>query len=175
MRKIVIFIFLIFYFFTIQAQEKETITQNRLAFVGIKTKKDFIQQPYSNWFNSNYDDYKLDNQIIKKLKKHAAKIKIKVFMSVWCHDSKREVPHLYKILDAINFNENNLEVIALNRVKKTPENLQRGYNIIRTPTFIFYKKGKEIGRYVELPRETLEKDLLKIVKGLPYKHSYEKE
>jgi transcriptional regulator with XRE-family HTH domain len=37
---------------------------------------------------------------------------------------------------------------------------------------IFYKDGKEIGRYVEFARETLEKDMLAIVSGKSYKHSY---
>ncbi|NEW80631.1 MAG: thioredoxin, partial [Gelidibacter sp.] len=40
-------------------------------------------------------------------------------------------------------------------------------------TFIIYKDDKEIGRFVEYPRESVEADLLKIVSGLPYKHSYE--
>ena len=38
----------------------------------------------------------------------------------------------------------------------------------------FYKDGKEIGRYVEYARVSLEKDILKIVSGLPYKHSYDR-
>jgi hypothetical protein len=47
-------------------------------------------------------------------------------------------------------------------------------NIFKVPTFIFYKDGKEIGRYVEYARVSLEKDILKIVSGLPYKHSYDR-
>ncbi len=175
MKKIAFTLFLLLFQLGVQAQVKETITQNRLGLVGVKVKKDFEKQPYSQWFNSSYEDYKLDKRTIKKLKKYAKKFNIKVFMSVWCHDSKREVPHLYKILESINFDEKNLEIIALNRVKKTPENLQEGFDIVRTPTFIFYKKGKEIGRYVEFPRESLEKDMLKIISGKLYKHSYEKE
>jgi len=37
-----------------------------------------------------------------------------------------------------------------------------------------YKKGKEIGRFVEYPRKSVEADLLKIVSGQGYKHVYEK-
>ncbi len=174
MKKIVFILFLLSLQFNGYAQVKETISQNRADLVGIKIKKDFKQQPYNKWFNSTYENYTLDQKTIKKLKKYSKKFNIKVFMSVWCHDSKREVPHLYKILESIHFDIKNLEVIALDRSKKTPENLQEGFDISRTPTFIFYKKGKEIGRYVEFPRETLEKDMLKIVKGKSYKHSYDK-
>ncbi|MCB0473638.1 MAG: thioredoxin family protein, partial [Flavobacteriaceae bacterium] len=67
----------------------------------------------------------------------------------------------------------NLELITVDHSKKTPDNLQEGLNITNVPTFIFYKKGKEIGRFVEYPRETLEKDILAIISGQPYKHSYE--
>jgi thiol-disulfide isomerase/thioredoxin len=95
-------------------------------------------------------------------------------MGTWCGDSRRETPRFYKILEETNFDENYFELITVNRSKKTPDNLQEGFNIIRVPTFIFYKEGKEVGRYVEYPRETLEKDILKIVTGQAYKHSYDK-
>ena len=61
----------------------------------------------------------------------------------------------------------------MGRNKKTPDNLQEGFDLIRVPTFIFFKNGKEVGRFVERPRETLEKDMLKILKGEPYKHAYD--
>ena len=64
-------------------------------------------------------------------------------------------------------------MITVNRSKKTSDNLQEGFDIIRVPTFIFFKDGKEIGRFVEYPRESVEADILKIVSGEPYKHSYE--
>ena len=95
-------------------------------------------------------------------------------MGTWCGDSKREIPRFYKVLKAAKFNVSNLEMIAVNRGKKTPDNLQKGLNIFRVPTFIFYKNGKEIGRYVEYPRVSLEKDILAIVTGKTYKHSYDR-
>ena len=95
-------------------------------------------------------------------------------MATWCGDSRRETPRFFKILDETGFNQNNFELIAVNKNKKTPDNLQEGFTIIRVPTFIFYKDSEEVGRYVEYPRETLEKDILKIVTGAPYKHSYDK-
>ncbi len=174
MNKISLLLFLLLFQINIYSQIKETITQNRADQVGIKTNEDFKRLPYSQWFSPAYEEYKLDKRTIKKLKEYSKDFKIKVFMSVWCHDSKREVPHLYKILKAIDFDTKSMEVIALNRAKKTPENLQEGYNIVRTPTFIFYKEGKEIGRYVEIPRKILEKDILRIVSGKSYKHSYDK-
>jgi thiol-disulfide isomerase/thioredoxin len=99
--------------------------------------------------------------------------KIKGFMGTWCGDSKRETPRLYKILEEAGFDQKNLELITVNRSKKTPDNLQEGLDIIKVPTFIFYKNNKEVGRFVERVRESLEKDMLKIVTGKGYKHYYE--
>jgi thiol-disulfide isomerase/thioredoxin len=150
----------------------ETISQNRAEYIGVKTKSFFKKQPHVKWFDESYDGYHLNQKTIKKIKKNLDGITIKVFMSVWCHDSHREIPRLYKILEAANFNENNMQIIALNRVKKTPNNLQEGFDIRRTPTLIFYKNGNEISRFVEHPQRSLEKDILKIISGKNYKHAY---
>ena len=95
-------------------------------------------------------------------------------MGTWCGDSKRGVPRFYKILEETGFDEDYFELITVGRNKKTPDNLQEGFDLIRVPTFIFFKDGKEVGRFVERPRETMEKDILKIITGATYKHSYDK-
>ena len=149
----------------------EPVVPNNL--IGIKTKDDFKKQPFNQWFESNYNDYELDENLVKKIKKYIKGITIKAFMGTWCEDSQLETPRFYKLLDTLKFDQNKLTMITVNRAKKTPDNLQEGLNVTHVPTFIFYKKNKEIGRFVEYPRETLENDILKIVSGEPYKHSYE--
>lgn len=143
--------------------------------IGIKTKVDFEQEPHVKWFENNYNDYNLDKTLVKNIKRHLKGITIKAFVGTWCEDSQLETPRFYKLLDSLKFDPNKLTMITVNRAKKTPDNLQEGLNITNVPTFIFYKKNKEIGRFVEYPRETLENDILKIVSDQPYKHSYEEE
>ena len=155
------------------AQQKHATKNASGDLIGITARTDFDQQPYVNWFNSYYTNYKVDQQTAKKIKKALKNITIKAFMGTWCGDSKRETPRFYKVLEAAEFDLKSLEMITVNRGKRTPDNLQKDLNIIRVPTFIFYKKGKEIGRYVEYPRVTLEKDILKILTGKEYKHSYD--
>ena len=142
--------------------------------VGIANKESFADASFKPWFDSRYNEYTTDKETLDKLAVALKGYKIKGFMGTWCGDSKRGVPRFYKILDETGFNQNNFELITVNRGKKTPDNLQEGFNLIRVPTFIFFKDGKEVGRYVERPRETLEKDILKIVTNQPYKHSYDK-
>lgn len=141
--------------------------------VGLVTKENFSATPYSTWFEPNYTSYKFNKAVVEKLKPALHKITIKAFMGTWCGDSQLQVPFVYKVLDAAEFNYKNLELTAVNTDKSTPDNAQEGFAIERVPTFIFYKDGKEIGRLVEYPVETIEKDFLKIVIGEPYKHSYE--
>jgi len=162
------------------SQQKVTETEKTSAYknkdgnlVGMANKESFQQAPYNTWFNERLESYTPDSETITALKKELKGIKIKGFMGTWCGDSKRETPRFYKILEQTDFNLNNLELITVNISKKTPDNLQEGYNVKRVPTFIFYRDGKEIGRYVEYARESLEKDMLKIVSGKAYKHSYD--
>ncbi|CAL2083682.1 thioredoxin family protein [Tenacibaculum sp. 190524A02b] len=144
--------------------------------VGIATKKDFQQEPYgSEWFNDFYSYYEVDKNTSKKLKQNLNNVSIKAFMGTWCSDSQREIPNFYKLLDEANFDYKNLELVTVNKKKKA-KGLEKGFDIIRVPTFIFYKNGKEIGRFVEhaLEGSTIEDDILKIISGQPYKHPYQK-
>ncbi|WP_296637673.1 thioredoxin family protein [Polaribacter sp.] len=142
--------------------------------IGFASREAFNDNSYQYWFNDRYSSYKTDQELIAKLKPIINDFTIKGFMGTWCGDSKRETPRFYKILDETGFDQDYFELITVGRNKKTPDNLQEGFNIIRVPTFIFYKDGEEVGRFVEYPRETLEKDILNILTGAPYKHSYDR-
>lgn len=175
MKKIIfaLFISLVTFGCKINQQHINAIKNTEGNLVGIANKQTFNQEPYNTWFSENYNNYTVDNETILELSKHLEGIKIKGFMGTWCSDSRRETPHFYKILEAANFDTNNLTLITVNKDKETPNHLEKGLNILRVPTFIFYKNNVEIGRYVEYARETMEKDFLKIVSGKEYFHSYE--
>jgi thiol-disulfide isomerase/thioredoxin len=171
----------VFYFILIlsivscSARKKEVTTtiDQTGNLIGIANKESFLTEPYNAWFTPNYTTYETNKEVMEKLKPLLKEVTIKGFMGTWCGDSKEQTPILYKILDEAGFNYDHLELITVNRSKSTPDNLQEGFNIERVPTFIMYKNDKEIGRFVEYPRESVEADLLKIVSGQPYKHSYE--
>lgn len=131
---------------------------------------------YSAWFNENYNDYKPNESIIDQMTSLIKGFEIKVFMGTWCGDSKREVPHLYKILEACNFPMEQLVNVALSNeshmYKKSPQQEEVGFNIHRVPTIIFFKEGKEINRIVEYPVNSLEEDIFHIVSGQDYKSNY---
>ncbi len=113
------------------AQKKETVVtkDEEGNLIGITNKADFLQEPYTDWFSPNYNDYKTNKELISKLKPLLKGITIKAFMGTWCSDSQQQTPAFYKILDETGFNYKNLELVAVNRDRETPDNLQKGFDI----------------------------------------------
>lgn len=157
-----------------KAKEVTAKKNDRGYLIGIANRDSFNYDPFKKWYDSRYAQYNTDKNVIEELKPLINNYTIKGFMGTWCGDSKRGVPRFYKILEETGFDQSYFELVTVGRNKKTPDNLQEGFDLIRVPTFIFFKNGKEVGRFVERPRETLEKDMLKILKGEPYKHAYDK-
>ena len=134
--------------------------------LGIQTKDQLLKSPYSDWYLKEHDEYTIDKKNVEELKKEKlSSYKMIVVLGTWCEDSHREVPRLMKILESINFPEQKLTIIAVNRKKEAPGGEECIYNIQRVPTIIVQKYGKEIGRIIEYPASGyLERDLLEIVR-----------
>ncbi len=146
--------------------------EDSVMLLGKANRKGFQMDAFKDWFNTGYEDYKVDSESLEKLKPLLKDASITVFMGTWCEDSQRETPHFYKILDETNFDESKLTLITVSDEKTTPQGFEEGKNITNVPTFIFYKNDKELGRIVEYPIESLEKDMLAILSGKEYKHAY---
>ncbi len=131
--------------------------------IGYTTLEAFNDTSFSWWWNSAYKMYEVDSVDVEELKVKLDDVDIKIVMGTWCSDSRTEVPHFYKILDEINYPEEKVTLINVNRDKEGLENEVDGLDINFVPTFIFYKAGKEIGRIIEMPYNTLEKDMLELV------------
>lgn len=146
--------------------------EKKSMLVGKTTETQLKLPPFSVWYQPNYEGYMVRDKEMETLKPLLNGLKIKVFMGTWCVDSQREVPHFYKIIDALGHSQENIDLIAMNRQKSTPENYEEGLNITNVPTFIFYRNGKEINRIVEYPMESLEVDMKQILTGTGYRHAY---
>lgn len=151
----------------------DTVTyEDSVMLLGKANRKGFQMDAFKDWFNTGYEDYKVDTETAEKLKPLLKDVDITVFMGTWCEDSQRETPHFYKILDAANFDESKLNLITVSEEKTTPQGYEEGKNITNVPTIIFFKNDKELGRIVEYPIESLEKDMFAILSGKDYKHAY---
>lgn len=149
--------------------------KGNLMLLGKTNKKAFDKGDFS-WFKKNYNEYLTNDKVITRLQDSLASYSIKVFYGSWCGDSKLELPRFYKIIDQAKFNKKQLEVIAVDRkseaYKQAPNREEKGLNIHRVPTFIFYKNGIEVNRIVEHPKETIERDILLIVNNKRYRPNY---
>ena len=165
---------------TLVAQQKHieiTSTGDAPHLLGKIDKTRLTSNHHNSWFTPNFENYGVDKSLISKIAPNLKNYNIKLFMGTWCGDSKQEVPKFYKILEACNFPMEQLTVIAVSReadfYKQSPQHEEKGLNIHRVPTFIFYKDGTEINRIVEHPVETFEKDMLNIITTNDYKSNYQ--
>ncbi|MCF7559871.1 thioredoxin family protein [Sabulilitoribacter multivorans] len=154
----------------------ETDVKGNEVLLGKINKTALTNNSFNEWFSKNYGDYLVNKSVIKQLKDSLKQYEIKVFLGTWCGDSKREIPRFYKVIETAKFPESQLQVIAVNRTedayKQSPNHEEKGLNIHRVPTFIFYKNGNEVNRIVEYPKETLERDMLSIVTDNKYTPNY---
>lgn len=145
---------------------------NKMLIGGVD-KTVFHKEPFSTWYLSEYDSYKVNPAMIKDIKRKLKRYRIEVFMGSWCEDSKREYPRLMKILDEAKFPENRIVTYAVNENKKSFYGEELGKDIRFVPTIIFYRGGNEIGRIVESPVSgSLEEDILMIVNEMPNTPNY---
>ncbi len=156
-------ILLLFSGFNLFSQETTSVSQDKMM-LGEINKAAFLQDPYADWYEDEYQNYTLDVKTLYGIKDKIKSTKIKVFFGSWCSDSRREVPRFIKLLDYLGFDYKNVQFIALDRKKAAPDYQKNIYDIQYVPTFIFFRNGKEIGRIIESPQDTLEKDIAGILK-----------
>jgi len=144
--------------------QKVTIDGREMLYGKISPQQLFFDYPA---WDSLRQVYKPDAAILQKLKNLREQYEVKIFLATWCPDSRREVPHFFKILQDAGLTKRMAVTLwAVNRKLKLDNDLPQKYNIVRVPTFIFFKNGKEIGRVVESPQSLLlEDDIWKILSG----------
>lgn len=119
-----------------------------------------------HYWEKNYMTYRVDESLLDTLKtKIGSDLKIVVYLGTWCKDSRNNVPGFIKILDELEAGDK--IAVEYYNVQRKPNTSVKYYyeklKVERVPTFIFYRGGKELGRIVEQPRNSLVEDFLEIV------------
>jgi thiol-disulfide isomerase/thioredoxin len=122
-----------------------------------------LMAPEHHQFQERYDTVEVEQQFVPMIRSVADGVSTIVFLGTWCPDSRREVPHFLKVADEAGIPSESIRLYALDRGKRSDDGLTDQYHIQRVPTFIFLKGGKEIGRITEVPRTTMEQDMLIIL------------
>jgi hypothetical protein len=147
-----------------------------MILLGKSSRERLAQPPFNDWYNKNYAAYTVDSTTANQTKPLLRNKQFLLFMVTWCGDSLREVPRMYKILDYCQVKLSRIQLVTLNNsdtaYKQSPGHEERGLNILRVPTLLIYENGHEVGRVVESPVTSLEKDMLAIVTRQPYEHRY---
>lgn len=183
------FIIIIISLFTISScsvakNSLSTVVVNQLSkdargndmLLGKCTRTALSQSPFAEWFKPNYDSYVVDSFTCNFIRPLLAGKSITIFMGTWCGDSRREVPRVLKMLDCCGFPMKDLTLVMVSNMdsmyRKSPQHEETGKNIVRVPTIIIEQKGAEIGRIIEFPVTSLEKDLLTILRKEKYQPNY---
>lgn len=148
----------------------QKITNNKTGeeiLIGECTIEAFLKDGYEKWYRENYGTYKynLKKEILDSIKADLDGITIIIVMGTWCSDSRLHFPEFMSILDYMEFDEDKLTIIAVDRNKNAATVPIDYLDIVNVPTFIIYKDKKELGRIIETPAKSLEEDLDSIMKG----------
>ncbi|MBO9202742.1 MULTISPECIES: thioredoxin family protein [Niastella] len=153
-----------------------TDKKGNLILLGKCTRERLAQPPFDVWYTKNFSTYTVDSNTASQIKHLLRNKRFLLFMGTWCGDSRREVPRIYKILDYCEVKPSQIQLITLNNsdtaYKKSPGHEEQGLNIRRVPTLLIFENQREVGRVVESPVTSLEKDIMAIVTGQPYEHRY---
>lgn len=132
--------------------------------LGQQMLSQFQKEPFKTWYDEAYANYDTDKTTLALLGKSLNKYNLKVFVGTWCEDSHREFPRLIKILESIGYPIGRMKIIALSKKMESPESEELTYHIVRVPTIIVEKYGREVGRIVETPETGfIEQDLYNII------------
>lgn len=136
---------------TPDAEINKEVTVNGLTYLYGEINRDGLTSgTYNSWFSANYNRYQPDTKKLATCQEGSLDgITVKLLMATWCGDSKRNVPVFYKIMDTLGFDEEQLQIWALDRRKHGPNDEQTRFGVTRVPTIIFYRDDVEIGRFVE--------------------------
>ena len=114
---------------------------------------------------------------MKKLEETVHGVEITCVLGTWCSDSSREIPRLWTILEQLEYPVSEIRMLAVGSSRFTIEmpipaslfnwsrNVKKWFDVKSVATIIVSRSGVEIGRIVETPEESLEKDLLKILEN----------
>jgi thiol-disulfide isomerase/thioredoxin len=125
--------------------------------------RDGFQTDEFKSFLENNQNYEPDANTIKQIKKLRKDVEVVIVFATWCHDTQIQLPRFFRILDEAGFKEDKIMLIGVDTGKLAAGADISWLEISRVPTFVFYKNGREIGRVVEKPSTSLEKDVLMIL------------
>lgn len=124
-----------------------------------------VEQAMPNWV-SEAMTAEPDIDATERLLEEIEGTEVVVYLGTWCDDTRRELARLWSALDWLGVNEPpQLTYVAVDRSLTEPSNQVAGVDLIRVPTIVVRRGGKESGRIVEESPHGIEIDLLALLTG----------
>lgn len=139
--------------------------RNRPVYVDQVDRNGLLTGEIGEHFQEDYNAYQPEKDAVEQLKTLVNDLQITIIFGSWCGDSKDQLPRFFKLLDLMDFDPEKVFVVGVDSEKKAREIDVQPYAIEKVPTFIFYKNKTEIGRIIETPLESLEKDFLMVMQN----------
>jgi hypothetical protein len=170
MRQYILTVLCIFIGTSLFSQEKKMnqvvldIKSNHEIMIGYCTLAGIADTAFNSAFKNEYDAFKPDKEIISQITSLLDGVNVTIVMGTWCDDSRLQVPRFMRLYDTFEHSVPPPAIICVNRDKKAGDVSLDGMDILKVPTFIVYFNGRELGRIIETPQATMEKDFLDILK-----------
>jgi len=116
-----------------------------------------------SWFENTKQEYMPDDSVVQALMPYSQQLHFVVVLGTWCSDSRKHVPAFYSLMGALHIGDKHIELIGVDREKRSASVDLAPLRIEYVPTIIVFYKAKEVGRIVEEPKVSLEKDLLQML------------
>ena len=117
---------------------------------------------------SDYSSYKPNKLVLDSIREIISVgniLKVDVYGGNWCSDTRYGMGGLTHVLDDLGMKKNDFRYIRVDKDKKIIGIKSEGIEISRVPLVIFLIDNKEIGRIIENPMESWEKNLLQLLQA----------
>ncbi len=114
-----------------------------------------------SWFYKGVNDYQPNDNMVNYIKANRSSFNIVAVLGTWDQASKEIIPQLYKVMILGGSPEE--QVIMFGADQRMNTDAPTDYKIKKLPTIIVFKDGKEEGRIVGTPKESVEGELSRIL------------
>ncbi|CAL1521406.1 thioredoxin domain-containing protein [Chitinophaga sp. MM2321] len=135
--------------------------------------KTLMQDESTAWFYKGVNGYQPNDNMLNYLKANRSNFNVVVVMGTWDETSRKVVPELYKVMITAGSPEE--QVLMFGADQKMQTDAPTDYKVKKVPTVIVFSEGKEIGRIVGQPKESIEGDLSRILLSSSKKEKGNKE
>ena len=107
------------------------------------SRKQLQNSEHNSWFMDNYDAHPLNETLVSQIDSLFSEIEVTIYMGTWCKDSQREVPGFFRIIDALDANDQINRLVGLNEDKIVMMEVLKKQVLPMFLRLSFQKKGRK--------------------------------